>query len=256
MANMFKTIEAQSGNGGPEWLSDHPNPGNRYEYIMAEAQELRVESPVRDTRAFDEVRAHLRTLTPALTSEQASRNARNGQPRGTTGRVGGGLSSRVEPPSTRFTTYTEGDVFRVSVPSNWRELQSNTTVTFAPQGAYAESGNQSVFTHGMEFGLTRNESHDLQTATEELIDEIGRGNPNLSRPSGFRSTTVAGQRGLRTTLTNQSEATGRGENIELFTTMLRNGQLLYAIGVAPRDEFSAYQNAFDRIIESLQVLQP
>src|SRR6185295_18687893 len=25
MANMFKTIEKQSGSGGPEWLSDHPN---------------------------------------------------------------------------------------------------------------------------------------------------------------------------------------------------------------------------------------
>ncbi len=33
MANMFKTIEQQSGRGGPEFLSDHPNPGNRVEYI-------------------------------------------------------------------------------------------------------------------------------------------------------------------------------------------------------------------------------
>src|SRR5436309_4801116 len=48
MANMFKTIEKQSGPGGPQWLSDHPNPGNRVEYITREAQVLRVESPVRD----------------------------------------------------------------------------------------------------------------------------------------------------------------------------------------------------------------
>src|SRR6266850_895384 len=32
MAEMFKTIEAQGGSG-PEFLSDHPNPGNRYQYI-------------------------------------------------------------------------------------------------------------------------------------------------------------------------------------------------------------------------------
>src|SRR5205823_7662272 len=51
MANVFKTIEEQSGPGGPQWLSDHPNPGNRYEYITAEARMLRVENPVRDTRA-------------------------------------------------------------------------------------------------------------------------------------------------------------------------------------------------------------
>src|SRR5581483_9285622 len=36
MANIFKTIEEQSGPGGPQFLSDHPNPGNRFEYINRE----------------------------------------------------------------------------------------------------------------------------------------------------------------------------------------------------------------------------
>src|SRR5262249_21869461 len=36
MANMFRTIEKQGGSGGPQWLSDHPNPGNRIEYITQE----------------------------------------------------------------------------------------------------------------------------------------------------------------------------------------------------------------------------
>src|SRR5262245_51611264 len=50
MANMFKTIEKQSGPGGPQWLSDHPNPGDRYNYITEEARVLRVDNPIRDTR--------------------------------------------------------------------------------------------------------------------------------------------------------------------------------------------------------------
>src|SRR5215475_5441491 len=33
MANMFRTIQEQGGPGGPEWLSSHPDPGNRYAYI-------------------------------------------------------------------------------------------------------------------------------------------------------------------------------------------------------------------------------
>src|SRR5215211_8231687 len=38
MANMFKTIEKQGGgSGGPQWMSDHPNPGNRVGYITQEA---------------------------------------------------------------------------------------------------------------------------------------------------------------------------------------------------------------------------
>jgi len=42
MANMFKTIEKQGGSNGPQWLSDHPNPGNRYEYINKEADALTI----------------------------------------------------------------------------------------------------------------------------------------------------------------------------------------------------------------------
>src|SRR5919112_3474971 len=37
LANMFRTIAQQGGSGGPEWLSSHPNPGNREQRIMQEA---------------------------------------------------------------------------------------------------------------------------------------------------------------------------------------------------------------------------
>src|SRR5918994_305346 len=65
----------------------------------------------------------------------------------------------VAPPDRRMTTYNEGNMFRVSVPSNWRELASNNSVTFAPEGAYGTISGQSVFTHGMEIGVSRNENH-------------------------------------------------------------------------------------------------
>lgn len=65
MANMFKAIEEQGGPGGPEWLSDHPDPGNRYAYIVQEAKALHVANPVRDTSGFERMQAHLRQLPPA-----------------------------------------------------------------------------------------------------------------------------------------------------------------------------------------------
>src|SRR6266487_517033 len=73
MANMFKTIEKQGGGGAPQWLSAHPDPGNRYDYIAREAQVVRVSNPVRDTRAFDQTKDHLRRLSPAPTTEQATK---------------------------------------------------------------------------------------------------------------------------------------------------------------------------------------
>src|SRR5262249_25475890 len=120
MANMFKTIEKQSGSGGPEWLSDHPNPGNRYEYINAEARIVRVNNPIRDTREFDDVKAHLRTLPRAMTTEEASRGARSRNPRGSSGSAGL-PNGNVDHPSSRFGQYKEGNQLRVRERPKWRK---------------------------------------------------------------------------------------------------------------------------------------
>jgi len=252
MANMFKTIEQQGGPGGPQWLSDHPNPGNRYNYILAEAQTLHVDNPRRDSGAFQSVQARLRQMSPAPSTEQATRNAgnRRGSPAPTAN--GGRISTNVERPSSRYSSYSEGNLFRISVPSNWRELPGNNSVTFAPEGGYGATNQQSVFTHGMEAGLMRNESHDLQTATNELLQEVSRSNPRMSRGSGSDRGTLGGRRALRTVLANRNEATGQTERIALYTTLLDDGSLFYLLGVAPDNEFGTYDDVFNRVAESLQ----
>ena len=99
MANMFKTIEAQGGSRQPEWMSSHPNPGNRYEAINREAATLRVESRP-DTGEFQDARRRLTSMSPAPTAEEIARNK---------GNAGGGSSPsprtavRVEPPAARRT---------------------------------------------------------------------------------------------------------------------------------------------------------
>jgi Zn-dependent protease with chaperone function len=253
MANMFKTIEKQGGSNGPQWLSDHPNPGNRYDYILKEAEALRVENPVREAQGFERVRNHLKSLPPAPTTEQATRAAkRSGSP--SAGDTNSRPTGRVSPPSGRYTEYREGDVFRISVPSNWRELPASNTVTFAPEGGYGRRDSQSVFTHGIELGVTRNEAHDLETATDELVESLSRGNPRLSRPSGYRHVSVDGRPALQTTLDNVSEITGRPEAIRLVTADLGRGSLLYAIAVAPQDELQDYQSVFERIVASIRLM--
>ena len=259
MAEMFRTIEKESGPGGPQWLSDHPNPGDRYNYITKEAQSLRVANPVRMTQDFSQMQARLRQMSPAPTTEQAQRQAGNGNgrrnPAGSSSpTMRSGRLGNVAPPSSRYQSYTEGDLFRVSVPSNWRELADSDSVTFAPEGGYGTVGDQSVFTHGIQFGLSRNESHDLQNATDELIDGLSQANPRMSRPSGYSRVTVAGRQGLRTTLANVSEVTGEEERVVLYSTELRDGSLLYAVGVSPRNMSGNYEPIFNRVVSSLQLL--
>jgi hypothetical protein len=250
MANIFKTIQKQGGSGGPQWLSDHPDPGNRSDYIAREAQALRVENPIRTTREFQQLQAHLKQLPPAPTTEQATRGKKTGR----TGTTGGGLpSGHVDPPSSSFQTYTEGNIFRISVPSNWHELPGGSAVTFAPEGAYGEANGQSVFTHGVEVGSSRNETHDLQTATDELIAALASGNPQLSRPSQYDRVKVGGRSGLRAVMSNTSSL-DESENVVLFTAQLHDGSLFHAVAVAPVADFQSYSRIFDRVIASIQLI--
>jgi hypothetical protein len=250
MANMFRTIEKQGGSGGPAWLSDHPNPGDRYAYISKEAQSLRVESATRDTAAFQSVQTRLKQMSPAPTTEEATRTAGNKRPTGTPG-SSGRITANVERPSSRYSSYTEGNLFRISVPSNWRELPDNNSVTFAPEGAYGAVNQQSVFTHGVQVGVARQEGHDLQTATDELVQSLSQSNPRMSRAAGSVRGTLGGLSALRTSLANQNEVTDRTERIELYTALLNDGTLFYLIGVAPDNEYSAYQQVFNRVAGSI-----
>jgi hypothetical protein len=250
MANMFKTIETQTeGSGLPEWLSDHPDPGNRYEYISREAETLRVTDPVRDTRAFEQAQARLKELSPAPTTAEAVRNAEN-RPRGTSGTT---TLGRVEAPSNRFVTYRAGTLFQISVPDNWRQLPGSRSVTFAPQGGYATSERQSVFTHGVEAGEAPAGARDLQSATDALVTSLAQANPSLKRSSDYNATNVGDQRGIRIELSNKSEATGQPERITLYTALLPDGHLFYVTAVAPQDVFGEYQRTFSKVVSSLKL---
>lgn len=256
MASMFKTIEQEGGNRAPEFLSNHPNPGNRAEYITREAQALRVSNPVHDTQDFQSVQARLRQMSPAPTSEDVARGTAGRAPRrddrgGATARP----AARVAAPSTRFTTYNEGDIFRIGVPSNWQELASENNVTFAPEGGYGTVSGQSVFTHGVQVGIARNETHNLQEATQELIAAFAQSNPQLAREGNSARATIGGRTGLRTQLWNVSEATGGRERIVLYTAQMKDGGLFYMVGVSPEQEFQTYQPVINKVAQSIRFLR-
>jgi hypothetical protein len=245
---MFKTIEAQGDRGGPEWLSDHPNPGNRYDAINREASILRVQNPVRDTGEFQSVKARLTGMSPAYTAEQIARGqARTNRPVGTAGRT-----VRVEPPSGQYQTYSAANFLRVSVPENWRPVGGGNTVTYAPEGAYFEGNGGTAFTHGVEVGVAAG-TGNLSSDTERLLQSLSQSNPDLRSAGGTRRENVGGRNGLTTPLSNVSQVTGDREYVALTTAQLRNGSVLYVIGVAPQSEAGSYENTFRRVRQSMQI---
>lgn len=52
-------------------------------------------------------------------------------------------------------------------------------------------------------------------------------------------------------LSNSSD--GHRERIAVFSTVLRNGNLFFAVAVAPDDQFGAYRDVFDKIVASLLI---
>jgi hypothetical protein len=253
MANFFRTIQEKAGSNGPEWLSDHPDPGNRYETILKEASTLPRENPYTpDAKAFEQLQAHLQKLPKAPTTAEATRSAGRSGGGGAGGAGGAPPSGNVEPPSGQSVQYGN-NLFRVSVPSNWRELRGRSAVTFSPPGAFGAINGQNVFTHGVEIAIAQSRSSDLQSATDELVNGFVRGNADLKRTDDNGETKLGGKRALKTTFSNRSEATGKMETIQLYTALLRDRRLFYLIAVAPESDFPDYSSTFDRLVESIRL---
>lgn len=266
LANMFRTIEAQGGGGGG-FLSDHPSSKDRYARINQEAQNLRINTAMRsDSREFYGIKERLRGYPGAPTMAEIARSGRRypnqgpqypnqgpQYPAGDRTDYPNLPSGRVDYPSSRYRTYNEGS-FTVSIPDNWREINEQNTLWFAPNGAYGTSGNgQTVFTHAVNLGVTQTRYRNLQQATDEFINGLQRGNSNLHARGGYQRMDVDGRYGQLLTLDNVNEATGRAEIINVVTTQLRNGDLFYLIAVSPSDDYRTYQNTFLTIVRSLRL---
>lgn len=248
MANMFRTIEKEGGGGGPQWMSSHPNPGNRYNAITAEAKTLRVQGNA-NTGRFQSIQARLGDMSPAPTAEEIARGKKTeGGPVST-----GTRTVRVEPPSSSYRTRNPIELLRVSVPSNWDEMDAREGVTYAPNGAFFRADNGSTdFTHGVQFGVSPG-SGNLQRDTQRLLTAFAQSNPNLRQQTALQRDSIGGRNGYTTILSNVSAVTGQRERIAFSTTQLRDGKLLYVVGVAPQTEAQTYDAAFRRVRQTVQI---
>jgi hypothetical protein len=239
---MFKTIAEQGGGGQPQWLSSHPNPQNRYGRIEQEAKVMRVENPKKESEEFTRIQSRLSGGRPAPATAGAEPGAKDSPP-----------SGKVAAPSTQYRTFSGGNLFKVDVPDNWREMPSENSVWFVPEGAAGQIQGQTVFTHAVNVGVTKAQSQDLRQATDQFIQSLSQNNQNLRQTGNYQRAALGGRDGLVASLSNVSEATGGPEVVSLRTTLLRSGDLFYVIALAPKDDYQSYQSAFQNVLRSLQI---
>src|SRR5467141_4697897 len=156
MAQFFEKLEAETqGKNPPQFLSDHPNPGNRVERVNEEIDKLGGVPPnaKRDSPEFEAIKREVMSL-PVVKTPPAS--------------VG---SAPPPPPSGNYVDY-QGNGVALKVPENWKRYEDNGSVTFAPDGGISQKG-------GLAYGIivsmnqVQNDGSEqaLENATGALIRE-------------------------------------------------------------------------------------
>jgi beta-barrel assembly-enhancing protease len=254
MASFFQTLAAQGGRRAPEFLSDHPDPGNRVASINEALPSLPVRrDAVRDTREFAQVKARLggRTASRALASEA------DPQRRGPDNPNDMEPAARPPRPSETFNEYAARDgSFTLQYPDNWDALASSeddTNLIFAPAGAYGQTNQSLVCTHGLFVGAVAAQSNDLRAANEAFVSQQLAMNADFRVARQPERITLAGREAYATVVSGPSPVSGVRE-IDLIITMpTADGRLFYLITMAPEDEYGAYQPTFERVINSVRL---
>jgi hypothetical protein len=184
---------------------------------------------------------------------------------------------RVERPSSNLQDYwLHGGLWvQVSYPENWLAYPSGDDlgITLIPPGGLVETRGFSRLIYGAVFrryspvgdnslwtGLQQRSFRyiggrgELVEATNDLLDSALQNNPHLEFSRGSdRRGLIDGRQVITLTLAGRSPATGRGERAQLYTREFEDGDIIYAIFVAPDDEYDDFRPVFDRMLRGLKI---
>src|SRR6266481_5637717 len=193
LSDFFAKLEQRYGAGGPQFLSDHPNPGNREQAIQREIQNWPRKNYLSSNNAFLQVKQETKGIK-AYTAQEISQgaqqhlweqhNRQNGSmPAGVASSSGNGngtisnVSAGQVTPSGQLREY-QGPGFTISYPDNWQVNSDNSSVTIAPNGG-TSGGNVA---YGVIISAIRPANgSDINQATEDLIAGLIQSNSGMRR---------------------------------------------------------------------------
>lgn len=242
LARFFEKLEGETGKGSAlsQFLSDHPNPGNRVQQIEKIIRYLPQKQYITQTGELPRVQAIVR----GLPVPKAGSGKQAAQSRAT------GLEAPTLPPAANFREY-RAPKFSISYPSNWQAYGDNQSnmVTLAPEQGLVEGaiGYGAV----VSYYLPESGAVNLNRDTKALISQLQEKNRGMRVSGSSRSFTTGGIPGLLTELTSESPYAKETE-VDLVITAARPEGLFYMVVVAPRSQYRAAQPVFQRMIESIR----
>jgi beta-barrel assembly-enhancing protease len=251
MAGFFQTVEKQGGQRAPEFMSDHPDPGNRIASINEELKRLRLSpNPVHDTKEFEQAKARL-TGGGASQLKSSDEMARKGPPEPDNARTG----TRPESPASTYKQFQSQDgAFAIEYPQNWDALVADdANMIFAPKGAYGQTAEGMLCTHGLFIGAVQPEAGDLESANAAFVNQQLNLNPDFRLARSPQGIYLGNRQAFATVVAGPSPVTGVRELDVIYTTATADGRLFYIITMAPEDEIEKYNPVFDHIIGSVRL---
>lgn len=245
MVQFFEIIQGKYGQGGSQFLSDHPNPGNRTEYVNAEIQTLPPRAQwVKTTPEFQKIHKQAMAMHAYSSKEVSSGAWRGGQ-----GPASGPAPAATGPvdyqPNGQWTGF-DSSGFSLQYPANWQVAQNNgNSATIAPVGGAAD-GN---VTYGLILdGFQPKQGADLGAATNQLIAAMQQGNAGMKAATGIDDIRVNQRAGKSVEFLNQGT-----ERDWLVTIMRNDGSVNYLVFVAPAKDFESLRPTFEQMLRTFRV---
>jgi len=246
MAEFFSKIQEQGGARGPQFFSDHPDPGNRAQAVAREVGTLPRKSNYRsDSAQFREIKQRVAGMNPLTAQQIAARQtpALN-------------ASSVKVQPSTSLRNFSHRD-FAISYPENWQVYgDQNSSVTIAPPSGVS----QNAVAYGVMINTYQPEDANasLDQATRDLLSSLRQSNPDLREIGHDENIRVNGAAGKSVDLIGNSPLRDQSghpsqERDWLVAVMRQDGSLLYIVSIAPDKDFEGLRPTFEQMLKSLQL---
>jgi hypothetical protein len=248
MAGFFETLARAGGQGVPEFLSDHPDPGNRVASINEILPALKVRAePVRTSPEFEAAKARLtgRRLPASAAPER----------KGPRGPDAVEPATRPPQPAAAAAGFRAPDgSFAFEYPRSWETLAvGDSELIFAPSGAYGRRDGAAYVTHGLFVGAVAFDGDDLKAATGAFLQQQLKANPDFQVQGEPRRVSLAGREAYAAVVAGPSPVTGKVELNLVHTAFTSDGRLFYLIAVAPEEEFDTYRPSFEGVVQSLRL---
>lgn len=262
MAQFFETIRTKYGEGGSQFMSDHPNPGNRTEYVNKEIATFAPRSNyVTNTPKFASIQKQVSGMHAYTARELSSGAWRRESPNQTVGSGVNQPSAQAGAPGTvdlntagNWKTF-RGDGFSIEAPGNWQAYGTRDAAMIAPAGGIARSadGGAGNVVYGV---LTDRYQPQTQMTTDAaldaLIENIARENPGL-QARGHSDVAANGVSGHSVDCENPSANGGKGERDWIVAFPQKDGLLRYFVFIAPTPDFEKLKPTFSRMLQSFRL---